>query len=104
MSKHKHDFLDCGYDEQQCDNECQSNSHKCGTCGKSRSQIAKEDPAGVKQHVADSTKQIIAALRKIEKLPTLEAMVEALQQNSKELDWLSRERLVEIATWEERRK
>jgi hypothetical protein len=95
MTTHHHDFLDCGYDEQQCDSECKSNWHKCGTCGKSRSEIAKEFPADVKEFVTDITAEIIVDLRKVKDLPLSEA-VEILKDCSQKLDNLSRNRLVEM--------
>ena len=93
---HKHDFLDCGYDEQQCDSACRADSHLCSTCGKSRSELAK-DTADVRSHVISSTKNIVQQLGKVENLRNLKDIVECLAHYSKELDWLSREQLVEMA-------
>lgn len=93
---HKHDFLDCGYDEQQCDSACRAESHLCSTCGKSRSELAK-DVRDVRQHVIDSTKEIAKQLGKVENLRTLEDIVGTITHYSKELEWLSREQLVEMA-------
>jgi hypothetical protein len=100
---HEHDFMDCGYDEQQCDSECKSNWHKCSVCGKSRSQIAKEQPEDVLFHVIDCTGEIIVELQKVHKLK-LAAAVELIKECAKQLDWLSRERLVEMAVWEQQRE
>jgi hypothetical protein len=95
MAKHEHDFLHCGYDEQQCDSACRADSHLCSTCGKSRSELAK-DTDDVRQHVVDSAREHIKTLEAALRLPLPEA-VEAIKDCSKELDWLSREQLVEMA-------
>src|SRR5271157_2006691 len=92
---HKHDFLSCGYDEQQCDSACRASGHLCSTCGKSRSELAK-DAADVRQHVVSSAQRIIAELLMVEQLPLTEA-VKLVARCSKQLDWLSREQLVEMA-------
>src|SRR5271166_2424 len=101
MSSHEHDFQDCGYDEQQCDSACRAESHLCSTCGKSRSELAK-DAADVRQHVLSSTKNIVQQLEKVKNLRTLTDIVGVLVNSSKELDWLSREQLVEMAVSRER--
>jgi hypothetical protein len=98
--KHQHGFVACGSDEQQCDSACQAH-HVCGVCGKSRSEIAK-DTADVKDHVLSSTESIIKDLSKIKNLRTLNDIVKTIAHYSKELDWLSREKLVEMAVREER--
>jgi hypothetical protein len=100
MRKHEHDFEHCGYDEQQCDNECQANWHKCAICKKSRSEVAKQ-PKEVKAYVKDSTRQIINDLNRIMGMPTLAASVAVIEDCSKRLDWLRREQLVEMAVWNE---
>ena len=100
-NKHEHDFLDCGYDEQQCDSACRAGSHLCSTCGKSRSELAK-DVADVRQHVLSSTENIVRQLEKVKNLRTLKDIVGTLEHYSKELDWLSREQLVEMAVQNER--
>jgi hypothetical protein len=101
MSKHEHDFLDCGYDEQQCDSACQATSHLCSVCGKSRREAAKE-LTEVRAHVADSIQKIIRRLNNSATLPTLEDTVVSVKACSQELDWLSREQLVEMAVWDEK--
>jgi hypothetical protein len=95
MSRHEHFFMHCGYDEQQCDSACRAHSHKCSVCGKSRSELAK-DTDDVRQHVVDAARDIIKTLETALRLPLPEA-VEAVKDCSKELDWLSREQLVEMA-------
>ncbi len=97
--QHEHDFVDCGYDEQQCDSECRANWHKCSVCGKSRSALAK-DAEDVRRHVVDSAREIIKTLEAALRLPLPEA-VEAIKSGSQELDWLSREQLVEMAVGNE---
>jgi hypothetical protein len=100
MSKqHTHDFMACGSDEQQCDNACQA-EHECSVCGKSRSELAK-DIDDVRLHVADTAREIIKSLEMALRLP-LPEVVEAVKDCSKELDWLSREQLVEMAVWSEK--
>jgi len=71
--KHEHDFsvLPPNDDEQQCDNDCVSNWHKCSICGKSRSEVAKGDPEEVRQYVLDSTETITKNLTKIKNLRNL---------------------------------
>lgn len=101
--KHEHDFIPPGNDdEQQCDNDCQTNWHKCAVCKKSRAQIAKEHSLEVRGHVTDTTKAIIRALRTSMKKPTLGETVRIVQECSKQLDWLARERLVELTVSNER--
>ena len=101
MANHTHDFMACGSDEQQCDSACHA-THICSVCGKSRQEIAK-DIADVRQHVIDSTEDIVQQLSKVKNLRTLNDIVKVLVTYSKELDWLSREQLVEMALWNERR-
>ena|SRR5208282_4626000 len=102
MSSHEHDFEDCGSDEQQCDSACQATCHLCSVCKKSRQEIAK-DIADVKQYVISSTENIVQQLSKVKNLRTLTDIVGVLANYSKELDWLSREQLVGMAVWNEKR-
>jgi hypothetical protein len=95
---HEHNFMHCGTDEQQCDSACRATSHLCSICGKNRQEAAKE-PDEVRAHVVDSAREIIKSLEMALRLPLPEA-VEAIQECSKELDWLSREQLVEMAVWD----
>ena len=99
---HEHDFEDCGWDEQQCDSACRAESHMCSVCGKSRQEAAK-DLDEVRTHVADKARELIKRCEAALRLPLPEA-VEAVKDCSKELDWLSREQLVEMALWNERKK
>jgi len=100
--QHTHDFMACGSDEQQCDSACRA-GHECSVCGKSRSEIAK-DIDDVRAHVTASVHTILADLMEATQLRTLKATVEVIAKCSKELDWLSREQLVEMAVWNERKK
>lgn len=101
--KHEHDFIPPGNDdEQQCDNDCRTNWHKCSICKKSPAQVAKEHSGEVREHVADTTRAIIRALRTSMKKPTLGETIRIVQACSKELDGLSRERLVALAVSNER--
>jgi|SRR5579863_2725509 len=101
-NQHEHFFQDCGYDEQQCDSACRADSHLCSVCGKSRSELAK-DAKDVRQHVLNATEHIVQQLSKVKNLRTLTDIVSVLVDSSKELDWLSREQLVEMAVGNERR-
>lgn len=101
--KHEHDFVAPGNDdEQQCDNDCVTNWHKCSICKLSRAQVAKEHAEEVRGHVTDTTRAIIRALRTSMKKSTLGETVRIVAECSKQLDWLSRERLVELAVNNER--
>jgi hypothetical protein len=102
IGQHEHDFEDCGWDEQQCDSACRAESHPCSLCGKSRQEAAK-DLAQVRAHIDASVQKIVAALVGGTGGRTLGETAEALKQCSKELDWLSREQLVEMAVWNERK-
>lgn len=99
---HEHDFEDCGYDEQQCDSACRAESHPCSVCGKSRQEAAKE-PSEVRAHVDATVQVIVARLVGGTGGRSLKETVEVIKQCAKELDWLSREQLVEMAVWNERK-
>jgi len=100
---HEHDFEDCGWDEQQCDSACRAESHLCSVCGLSREQAAKE-PSEVRAHVDAAVQKIVASLIGGTGGRTLKETVAVIAQCSKELDWLSREQLVEMAVWNERKR
>lgn len=101
--KHEHNFVPPGNDdEQQCDNDCRTNWHKCSTCKKSQAQVAKEHPAEVRGHVTDTTQAIIRALRTSMKKPTLNESIRIVLACAEQLDALTRERLVELAVNNER--
>lgn len=99
---HKHEFVDCGYDEQQCDQACRA-THVCETCGKTRSQIAKQT-GDVLFQVKDSTLTIIGMLNKVIETTNLTDAVEIIQDCSEQLDQIARQQLVELAVWEEKRE
>lgn len=102
MPKHVHDFLDCGYDAQQCDSSCRS-QHKCGVCGETRDQLAKDIP-NVRSHTIDSARLSIKTLQlALRKGKTLVEFVDAIKRCSDQLGGLSREQLVEMAMWRENR-
>lgn len=98
---HTHFFMDCGHDAQQCDSACRAESHLCSKCGKSRQEAAK-NVAEVRAHIETSVKDITDSLGGLTYLLTLKEAVEVIARCSKELDWLSREQLVEMAVGNER--
>lgn len=99
---HKHEFVDCGYDEQQCDQACRA-THVCETCGKTRSQIAKQT-GDVLFQVKDQTLTIIALLNNVMEAASLEEAVDTIKSCSDQLAAVGRQQLVELALWEEQRE
>ena len=99
---HKHEFIDCGYDEQQCDSACRA-THVCETCGKTRSQIAKQT-GDVLFQVKDQTLTVLALLNKVVEATSLEEAVDTVKSCSDQLAAIARQQLVELAVWEEQRE
>ena len=99
---HKHEFVDCGYDEQQCDTACRA-THVCETCGKTRSQIAKQT-GDVLFQVKDQTLTIIALLNNVMVTTNLTEAVETIKDCSDQLASIAQQQLVELAVWEEKRE
>ena len=99
---HKHEFADCGYDEQQCDNACQA-THVCETCGKTRQQVA-EQTDDVLFQVKDETLTIIGLLNKVMEATSLKEAVETVTDCADQLDSIARQQVVEMAVRREERR
>jgi hypothetical protein len=92
--EHEHDFVPPGNDdEQQCDNDCRANWHKCSVCGLSRSQIATEHPDEIRERLVDSTREAIKRLEMALRLP-LSDVVQAIDDCYARLYSLRRSSLV----------
>ena len=102
--KHEHDFsvLPSNDDEQQCDNDCRVNHHRCSVCNQSRKQVARDHPDEVREYVSDSVEEVIRELRAGLKFPSLAKSAKVIEECSKKLGWLAQEQLVETTIWEEK--